>query len=1095
MLLESDEEVHSGQGDEVHTCKTEECHETVGVLKCSGVDSEHVVCPVWQVTGGFGVGGIIVRSAESLRSPVVGRLATNSLIRAWEHGCWRLRYELLHGDGPLCGWVSIRQNKKNLVVPVEHTELEGLAFQTYCEHLRVDFKGDLMPDEESLSTEAVITTENFVQTVLSTSGAQPSQSLQRQECKTAEDSDGEVLVFCCHCSLPLGDIAYGRGEESACFVHGECMAQLMYQDFVAMERVRRKTQEDVKRVCREKHSIGWRPSFVPSNVRSVVELANTSVLGTADYRGQGMCCLVLHSGSMRVSVAPTVDPASAVNLEYLSLALEVRLKEGREPMFSLDPVDGDSHTQVKRFEPYWLAGTSVGEVLFQADIYLKELSMGEYPQPVVGMKCCLDHESDVAGSWRAREWFVVRSAEIFLSEDGVLVPSCTMGVEARELKAHGREDARITRDDHPLVKYAADFSHNFDLIAERRSAVFQLREVAKASILAKFLLEGNFFLEDSWFRLWSRPDADVARQLSLEIPQLWNERLESKIQLQNGQLVDAERGVASNVRSVYGGVQFGLDRFSLCVTRQSRHPLLSPPQYAKTVPSLEPLRGMAETLSATPGPSRLSPSSAVDVNPVPSSVPSAPLVFRQEVAFRHRHLQRPLVSSTFVPGEAPSPRVIQAPRAATAIDGIREQRLPVKRLRGVDLSLDTFTEIISSCSGAVRAWADVNFAGAFWSELDTSMGLLHPDAQRLLRSVFNEHLSDRRGEGSCFTPPNTSPGYIEALHGLLLREAEVRSKRVAHFFSADFAEEDPGPLFPSSWKGSMEIVGRHVENLRVRRSFSQADIQALLVSSKVVPVFRNIAEDGMHFHIYSCGAWEVRTIQWKSKVVASVFSSDANSSPSALGTPCDADKVVKVTTYVEMDRETTSHRFFVVLETAHGHLVVTEQQQDGQSTWDERCEALDARCAFAKTLYFADCTGTGVRVRDVLAWRVRFGCRYACSTGRRYAKLIHARAAGADIVPRRTKKRAEPRSAPTFIPGGQLPSELTGISLADFSSPNISSEQLAVYSLAGRRGENESQRRLSPKFVVMSFDKLAKGTREVLASSSRQQTVGNWHTC
>jgi len=80
------------------------------------------------------------------------------------------------------------------------------------------------------------------------------------------------------------------------------------------------------------------------------------------------------------------------------------------------------------------------------------------------------------------------------------------------------------------------------------------------------------------------------------------------------------------------------------------------------------------------------------------------------------------------------------------------------------------------------------------------------------------------------------------------------------------------------------------------------------VSSKVVPVFRNIAEDGMHFHIYSCGAWEVRTIQWKSKVVASVFSSDANSSPSALGTPCDADKVVKVTTYVEMDRETTSHR-------------------------------------------------------------------------------------------------------------------------------------------------------------------------------------------
>merc|ERR1719352_357711 len=111
------------------------------------------------------------------------------------------------------------------------------------------------------------------------------------------------------------------------------------------------------------------------------------------------------------------------------------MKEGREPFFSLDPVDPTSANtmQFKRFEPHWLAGTSVGEVLFQADYHLKELSMGEYEQPVVGMKSCFDLAEDKSfedDSWRAREWFVIRDAEVRLSEDSVLLPCVKMGVEA-----------------------------------------------------------------------------------------------------------------------------------------------------------------------------------------------------------------------------------------------------------------------------------------------------------------------------------------------------------------------------------------------------------------------------------------------------------------------------------------------------------------------------------------------------------------------------------------------------------------------------------------------------------------------------------------
>merc|ERR1719401_867629 len=138
---------------------------------------------------------------------------------------------------------------------------------------------------------------------------------------------------------------------------------------------------------------------------------------TGSLAAQNMWCLAFDDAKQTVSVVPTLEPAAAVNLEYLALALQVRMQEGREPYFSLDPVDptDKNSMQGKRFEPAWLAGTSMGEVLFQADYHLKELSMGEHKQPVVGMKSCFDYfeedKHEHGKEWNAREWFVVRKAE------------------------------------------------------------------------------------------------------------------------------------------------------------------------------------------------------------------------------------------------------------------------------------------------------------------------------------------------------------------------------------------------------------------------------------------------------------------------------------------------------------------------------------------------------------------------------------------------------------------------------------------------------------------------------------------------------------
>merc|ERR1719282_172454 len=145
---------------------------------------------------------------------------------------------------------------------------------------------------------------------------------------------------------------------------------------------------------------------IPRNVGFIAKLEGSPT-------PQSMCCLVLDECSSSLRIASTMEPAAAVNLEYLAIVLQVRRQEGKDAMFSLDPVQSSTgsepSTQVKRFEPSWLAGTSMGEVMFQADYHLKELSMGERPQPVIGMKSCFDYSKaeDFLQDWSAREWFVV----------------------------------------------------------------------------------------------------------------------------------------------------------------------------------------------------------------------------------------------------------------------------------------------------------------------------------------------------------------------------------------------------------------------------------------------------------------------------------------------------------------------------------------------------------------------------------------------------------------------------------------------------------------------------------------------------------------
>jgi hypothetical protein len=346
------------------------------------------------------------------------------------------------------------------------------------------------------------------------------------------------------------------------------MAQLMVHDMKDEHTSRQQKMRQEKRSKREEYGIGWDACCIPRNENPATKLAMRQV-------PEGLVCLVADEEAKSIRVASTTEPAKAVNLEYLSIALQVRRLEGHEPIFSLDPTDAtDTNSmQQKVFVPEWLAGTSVGEVLFQADYHLKELSMGEYDQPVVGMKSCFDY-SEIDGQdfkeWSAREWFLVRKAEVQI-EENTLIPYVKMGVEAREqvIGGKGLHDKLITRPDHPMVKYAEAFTKNFDLIAERKSVIYHLRELAKASVLAKHMLDAEIQLEESWFQLAAEQDLAC----SLEVPQLWNERFYSKVQLKDGSIV-RDRGQKNSKRhGVFGGVAFGLDKFNLSASVLRTAPL------------------------------------------------------------------------------------------------------------------------------------------------------------------------------------------------------------------------------------------------------------------------------------------------------------------------------------------------------------------------------------------------------------------------------------------------------------------------------------------------------------------------------------------
>merc|ERR1712050_486666 len=160
-----------------------------------------------------------------------------------------------------------------------------------------------------------------------------------------------------------------------------------------------------------------------------------------------------------------------------------------------------------------------------------------------------------------------------------------------------------------------------------------------------------------------------------------------------------------------------------------------------------------------------------------------------------------------------------------------------------------------------EADAQVVIGDSFFAGIDGELPVFSEEDAELLRSVFNAKMSDRRGEGASFVPPDNSAAYVEKLRELVEAEDKVRLDRVEKFLSPEFKKGEYDALFPPSW-ASVQIMDAEAKaELHERVDYlAEADELSSIVES-LAASFEKSTEDGSIFRIYEKGTLEIRTVQ------------------------------------------------------------------------------------------------------------------------------------------------------------------------------------------------------------------------------------------
>lgn len=191
---------------------------------------------------------------------------------------------------------------------------------------------------------------------------------------------------------------------------------------------------------------------------------------------------------------------------------------GFDPTFSLDPADprnprGEWLKAVYRPEKY-IAATHFGDAMFRADWLLKHYSFGvtigddgkmlERHCGVDGFKStkdiALEREGDTLEQERwSRFWIVSDKMVLRRGGDCIYFDTAKMRVKTMRMvpTPSGLKDVP-SKDDPVANAFAENFTQNYDEIAKESPVFEEVKRLAKAVALAKWLKELNIPIDMSW---------------------------------------------------------------------------------------------------------------------------------------------------------------------------------------------------------------------------------------------------------------------------------------------------------------------------------------------------------------------------------------------------------------------------------------------------------------------------------------------------------------------------------------------------------------------------------------------------------------------
>ena len=203
-----------------------------------------------------------------------------------------------------------------------------------------------------------------------------------------------------------------------------------------------------------------------------------------------------------------------INIKDLALALLVFYDDTikcKNLSFSLDPWDANNPYGDFR-KVYWpdkeenmqiIEGTEYGDVLFESDYIMKQLSLGLFTDRKIQdvsvklrkLGLVPIHELGNEGNWM-RLWLIIkkvnaeREVNSFKGAKCFNILQAEMGVDARnmEIGSDGRlRDKVIQAENNCACRFAKRFAEIYDKIAEEIPVFRRLKQIAKANTLAKWM--------------------------------------------------------------------------------------------------------------------------------------------------------------------------------------------------------------------------------------------------------------------------------------------------------------------------------------------------------------------------------------------------------------------------------------------------------------------------------------------------------------------------------------------------------------------------------------------------------------------------------